>query len=172
MISLSSYATHNRAGEIVYKRIEGQKYEITIITYTEINNDNADRPELGINYGDGTGIDSIKRTKKIPGFIDANIQLNEYKTTHTYPGYGKYTISMLDPNRNGDVINIPNSIDEMFYIESVINTNVDECSKVYQLTHLHKRLENRCYNRTGVNSYHLSCWSLYETSKINLSHFF
>ena len=35
---------------------------------------------------------------------------------------------MLDPNRNGDVINIPNSIDEMFYIETVINTNIEATS--------------------------------------------
>ena len=89
LASFLANATHNRAGEIVYKRIEGLKYEIKIITYTEINNQNADRPELGIYYGDGTGLDSIKRTKKVVGFMGyANIQLNEYKTTHIYPAQG------------------------------------------------------------------------------------
>ncbi|MEQ8520874.1 MAG: gliding motility-associated C-terminal domain-containing protein [Vicingaceae bacterium] len=118
----ASYATHNRAGEIVYKRIEGFKFEIQIITYTEIGPSNADRPELGIDYGDGSGLDSISRTSKITPFLGrSDIQKNIYRTEHTFPGAGKYVISMLDPNRNGEVINIPNSIDEMFYIESTLN---------------------------------------------------
>ena len=122
LLGISASATHNRAGEIVYKRIEQFKYEITIYTYTEIGNSNADRPELGIDYGDGSGIDSIARTKTISPFLGRNdIQKNIYPTTHIFPGPGKYTISMLDPNRNADVVNIPNSVDEMFYIESTLN---------------------------------------------------
>ena len=120
-----AWATHNRAGEIIYKRIEGYKFEIQVITYTEVGLDHADRPELGVNYGDGSGIDSILRTSEDFIFPDhPDIKRNIYKTTHTFPGPGNYTISMLDPNRNGEVVNIPNSIDEMFYIESTLNISL------------------------------------------------
>ncbi len=40
--------------------------------------------------------------------------------THNYPGPGNYKISMEDPNRNAGVINIPNSVNQVFYIESFL----------------------------------------------------
>lgn len=52
--------------------------------------------------------------------LNATVKLNEYITTHTYAGPGNYIISMEDPNRNNGVINIPNSINQSFYIESLL----------------------------------------------------
>ena len=125
LILSQAWATHNRAGEIIYKRLEKYKFEIQVITYTETGQNNADRQELGVDYGDGTGIDSIPRTTKNDDFLGyKDIRQNIYKTTHTFPGPGEYKVSMLDPNRNGQVVNIPNSIDEMFYIESIINISL------------------------------------------------
>lgn len=120
--SIPAFSTHNRAGEIIYQKLPGtsHKYRFTIITYTEINNGNADRPELAISFGDG-GTDSIKRTSKSTYPGRANIQRNEYETEHTYSGPGKYKIWVEDPNRNGGVINIPNSINTIFYIESELS---------------------------------------------------
>ncbi|MFT5844407.1 MAG: gliding motility-associated-like protein, partial [Saprospiraceae bacterium] len=39
---------------------------------------------------------------------------------HTYPGSGSYIISMEDPNRNGGVINMDESISQVFYIEALL----------------------------------------------------
>ena len=35
MLAASSWATHNKAGEITYKRLSGLTYQITITTYTD-----------------------------------------------------------------------------------------------------------------------------------------
>lgn len=115
----SSFATHNRAGEITYRHISGTTYEIKIITCTKTSVD-ADREWLQINWGDiptGTILDSLQRDS-IVLFSDFDAQRNVYIGTHTYPGPAVYTISVLDPNRNSGVVNILGSVDVPFCIES------------------------------------------------------
>ncbi len=116
-----SLATHNRAGEISFKQIGVNQYEITLVTYTRIETD-ADRPVIEINWGDGS-IDSLIRSEGFPEFIAADINKNEYKSIHTFPGPGNYTVYLEDPNRNAEINNIPNSVNVPFYIESQIVIN-------------------------------------------------
>ena len=61
-----AFATHNRAGEITYTHVAGFTYEFTITTYTKVSgaSADADRPRLGISWGDGT-FDSINRTSEV-----------------------------------------------------------------------------------------------------------
>ncbi|MBI35254.1 MAG: hypothetical protein CMP67_07820 [Flavobacteriales bacterium] len=120
-ISSIALATHNRAGEISFRQVGINEYEITLITYTRIETD-ADRPVIEINWGDGT-IDSLSRSEGFPQFIAFDINKNEYKSTHTFPGPGTYNVSLEDPNRNADISNIPNSVNVPFYIESQIIIN-------------------------------------------------
>ena len=54
------YATHNRAGEITYRKISNLFYEVKIVTYTKSSSP-ADRPELEFWWGDGTR-DTIPRS--------------------------------------------------------------------------------------------------------------
>ena len=116
---LSVYATHERAGEITYRHISGLTYEFTITTYT-YSPSPADRPQLSIDWGDGTG-EIVQR--KIKDYLGNDIQHNTYVATHTYVAVGTYIISMEDPNRNGGIINIPNSVDKPFYIQSTLIIN-------------------------------------------------
>lgn len=111
---LNLMATHNRAGEITFKHISGYTYQITILTYT-YSPSPADRPSLDVNWGDGTS-SIINRTTKT--FIGNLTNRNIYIGTHTYSGPGSFMISMEDPNRNGGVINIINSINASFYLET------------------------------------------------------
>ena len=122
----SSFATHNKGGEITYRHLSGLTYEIKIITYTHTTGVSiqADRPVLdSISFGDNS-IASFDRT----GFIDLsgdpnapdNIRVNTYIHTHAYPGEGQYTISMSDPNRNEGVLNIPNSVNVPFSVQTDI----------------------------------------------------
>jgi hypothetical protein len=126
---LTSKATHNRAGEITYKWISGYTYQIKITTYTNIGSGNiADRCEDTLYFGDGSRATVLRSngplgpcspaTNGVP--ISSIIKLNEYVTTHTYSGPGNYLLSMEDPNRNANVINIPNSVNQVFYIESYL----------------------------------------------------
>lgn len=116
-------ATHNRAGEIVYRHLSGFTYEATIITYTKESSVAADRDSLEIVWGDGTR-DTLARTNGGGNgvYIGNDIKYNEYTGVHTYPGMGAYVLSMTDPNRISDIININggNSVNEPFYIEDTL----------------------------------------------------
>lgn len=117
--SLGAFATHERAGEITYRHIEGYTYEVTILTYTYAPSP-ADRPELEILWGDGTAsilprVDSINLTNLI--------RKNIYIGQHTYSGQGTYILSMEDPNRNAGILNIPNSVNIPFYIQTQLVIN-------------------------------------------------
>jgi hypothetical protein len=53
LLSLSAFATHQRAGEITFRYVSGLTYEITIVSYSYAPSP-ADRNELEILWGDGT----------------------------------------------------------------------------------------------------------------------
>ncbi len=114
----SVFATHNRAGEITYKHISGFTYQITVRTYTKISAP-ADRPWLPIYWGDATPRDSLERTGNV-FYTDKDAKENFYTKVHTYPGPGLYAICVSDPNRNGGVLNIINSIQVQFSIQTIL----------------------------------------------------
>jgi gliding motility-associated-like protein len=118
-VSSVSFATHMRAGEITYVWKGGLTYEITILTYTYTPS-LADRPEYEISWGDGT-TSIIPRIQKIN--LPNDISKNNYVGEHTYPGPDTYIISLEDPNRNGGVKNIPNSINVPFYVQTTLIIN-------------------------------------------------
>lgn len=135
-IFVNAFATHNRAGEITFKHISGYTYEITVTTIT-YSPSTADRNELEVSWGDGTtstvarvngpggynvaGIYCLHLGENIAGYKD--VQLNKYTTTHSYSGTGTFIISVEDPNRNYGVMNIPNSVNVPFYIETLLMIN-------------------------------------------------
>lgn len=108
--SLSLYATHNRAGEITYTHVADLTYEFTITTYTDPNS-LADRDALYIDWGDGTG-DTLFRNS-IETLTDY-IQKNEYIGQHSFSGAGEFVISMVDPNRVENILNIDGSVNVPF----------------------------------------------------------
>ncbi len=154
-------ATHNRAGEITYKWLYGYTYEIKIITYTNIGSANlADRCEDTLYFGDGPNSRAIvprsngsssslcSGSAKDGVPLSTFIKVNEYVTTHTYPGPGNYKMSMTDPNRNAGVINIPNSVNQVFYIESylVISTFLGpNSSPVLSFPPIDKGCTGKCF---------------------------
>ncbi|MEZ5198443.1 MAG: hypothetical protein R2764_19280 [Bacteroidales bacterium] len=62
-MTINAFATHERAGEIIYKHIDELTYEVTIITYTYAPS-LADRKELEIMWGDETS-SILPRVEKI-----------------------------------------------------------------------------------------------------------
>lgn len=125
------YATHNRAGEISYvsEPLPGQpyRYRITVTTYTKYGNpdsDAADRDSLEVSFGDGSDLALAPRINGNGQIIDPQqgIKKNIYQITHTYSSPFNYVISMQDPNRVSDIINIQfgNSVNIPFYIQDTI----------------------------------------------------
>lgn len=123
LFALEADATHNRAGEITYRHLGGFQYEATIITYTKASSP-ADRPSVGINWGDGI-VDTILRVNGsgLGELVADDIKKNVYIGIHTYPGPAVYTLSFEDPNRNGGVVNIPNSVNIPFYVSTQLIIN-------------------------------------------------
>ena len=128
--SMALYATHNRAGEIVYKHISGYRYKLIIYTYCNTLTE-ADRDELELDCGDGTDKEVLKRVSET--FLDdgsmfsgplvnrhAPIKKNIYEGYHTFSGPGVYTLFMEDPNRNEGVDNIPNSVAVVFSLKTTL----------------------------------------------------
>jgi gliding motility-associated-like protein len=115
----NGWATHNRAGEITYVQLSDLSFEITITTYTYTLS-YADRPQLEISWGDNTSsiADRIS-ILYLPNYYKRNI----YKITHTYPGPGVYKLVVQDPNRNANIINIPNSVNVVFSISTTLIVN-------------------------------------------------
>ncbi len=145
----SAFATHERAGEIIYTHINGLTYEFRIITYTYAPSP-ADRPELEIQWGDGTS-EIIPRVVKID--LTPEIRRNEYVGQHTYAsgGGGAFKISVEDPNRNYGIVNIPNSVNIPFYIETelVINPFLGANNSVVLLN---PPLDYGCVNRLYIHN--------------------
>jgi gliding motility-associated-like protein len=153
-IAFSGSATHNRAGEITYK-CNGNTYTITLVTYTADGDNIADRCQDTIYFGDGTsavvprsngplGTTDCGNNTHLGEILAPNFKKNVFVVIHTYPGPGCFTIKMFDRNRNSGVINIPNSVNQPFYLESMICTNAfGGCNNSVQLTV--PPLDKACY---------------------------
>ncbi len=119
-------ATHNRAGEIVYRKLPGNtfRYEITIITYSDITSSAyRDSLTLKIYYcPDGTvPLDTIVIQKSSVQGIVGDVVRTEYRLdSYTFPGPGCYRLAMFDPNRVAGIKNISASVEVPFYIEDTL----------------------------------------------------
>ena len=133
-----SFATHNRAGEITYTQVGSSPFtfEFTLTTYTNVGPTvQADRCELTFYFGDGDSC-TASRINGPSGSCQGNAKMGEiivqasgqqggikkniYKCVHTYTGGGIFTVSVSDPNRNDGIINIPNSVNVPFYVQTVV----------------------------------------------------
>ena len=117
------------AGDITYKWLFGYTYQIKYTSYT--NNVSPDDYCTidSVCFGDGTN-GSLTRINGPMAFcaapardgvaISPSIKMNEYITTHTYPGPGNYKMCFLQPNRNPGIINMANSVNQTISFESLL----------------------------------------------------
>lgn len=113
---LPAYATHQKAAEMFVEHVTGYTYRAILLTYT-FTQSPVDRPEIEINWGDGTS-SIVSRLRE--EYLENDTKLNYYTAEHTYSGPGSYVLFMEDPNRNSGVINIPNSVLTSMYISTSI----------------------------------------------------
>ena len=128
LVSTVCHATHNRAGQILYKHISGNTYEFTVTTFT-YSPSPADRYELEASWGDNhtSTIYRVNGTQDRYGYtgelMPDNYKKNIYIARHIFPGPGRYTIIVADPNRNDGVENIPNSVGVVFCVKTTLMIN-------------------------------------------------
>jgi hypothetical protein len=121
---LFALATHLRAGEITVERSNctALTFQITITVYTNTGSD----IQFGggiLDFGDGTPTvepPNIPNQTRPDLGTGTGIGYVSYSVPHTYSTYGSYTISYVEPNRNGGILNMLNSVETTFYIETVI----------------------------------------------------
>jgi gliding motility-associated-like protein len=152
LIGSTALATHNRAGEILYKRIapfvqtsNGQSFQVyhyafTVIMYTNDGSNIADRCEQTLHFGDGDSTTASRANGatytcdcggQVPcgeiiyddPVINYKVKKNIYYFDHYYAGPGNFTVWLSDPMRNEGVINMWNSVNQPFYIESYLSIN-------------------------------------------------
>jgi len=118
------FATHYRAGEISYKHISGFTYEITVVTYTKASSIDADSDTINVKWGDGTSSTVYRDDPIVINLSD--LKINTFRKRHTYSGPSTYTISIEDQNRNGGIVNIPESDQIPFYVETILTISPQE----------------------------------------------
>ncbi len=113
------FASHNRAGEITYQQIGPLTIRMTVTTYTKESSIGADRDSLEIFWGDGLR-EWVRRANGNGQSLENDVKLNKYIAEHTYPGRSSFTISFIDPNRSGNILNInyPRSEDIKFFLST------------------------------------------------------
>jgi len=115
-------ASHNRAGEITYVQTDDLTIEATITIYAKVSSP-IDRDTLLICWGDGD-CEWIWRVNGNGEVLPNDTKKNQYVGSHTYAGFGHYVLSMTDPNRNADILNVnpppANSEFVPFHIETTV----------------------------------------------------
>ncbi|TVP44750.1 MAG: gliding motility-associated C-terminal domain-containing protein [Mongoliibacter sp.] len=118
----NSYATHIRAGEIIAERVSttALTYKITVVGYTDTRSTVVLGPG-DINFGDGreTRLNTEFEFQTVEQ-LGNNIEKTTFVIEHTYQGPGQYTIWFREFNRNANTLNMDNSVDTPFYVETMI----------------------------------------------------
>ncbi|MDO8965952.1 gliding motility-associated C-terminal domain-containing protein [Algoriphagus sp.] len=120
----AAFATHIRAGEIIAERISVQTltYRITVVGYTDTRSSVIFGPGT-INFGDGRVVEGLNTQSdfSLVENLGDQIEKNTFVITHTFQGPGKYKIRFQEFNRNDLTLNMDNSVDTPFYVETEIN---------------------------------------------------
>jgi hypothetical protein len=123
----TTWATHLRAGEITVTRdnCSALTFTIKVTVYIDLTSPvkfgGPEKDGLDVlDFGDGKR-KIIPEQPTIPRpDLGENIGIAEFKWRHTYGGQGTYKISYREPNRNPNVVNMINSVETTFYIETEI----------------------------------------------------
>lgn len=119
-------ATHLRAGEITVERVDcvSLTFRITVTVYTNTSSSvlfggNAGEEDI-LDFGDGEYV-LVPETQNIPRLdLGPNVGTASYTVLHTYAGNRKYVVSYREPNRNEGVLNMDNSVNTRFYLETEV----------------------------------------------------
>jgi hypothetical protein len=126
---IEAFATHLRAGQITVKRLSGRTVSVTVTVYTDTDCVGECILFGGsldvLDFGDNTSV-LVPETpnKPLDPFV-FGVGYASYTKTHTYGSNGRYTISYLEPNRNEGVLNMDNSRETTFYLETQIDLSVN-----------------------------------------------
>ena len=129
-ISIPSAATHIRAGEITVQRLNCQSKTVVVFITGYVDLIDGQVPFGGgaIDFGDGSEpIENIREDSRVTIIFDEQpidggngVGITRFRVEHTYSGNSIYVISYKEHNRNEGIVNMDNSVETPFYVETVI----------------------------------------------------
>lgn len=118
------YGTHLKGGYITYKHLNGLTYEITITAYADTDSPVLFGSNGTIDFGDGTTEQLLNNGSDDNWISRQRISDESWKyelsRVHTFPGQNSYTISFQELYRNEGILNIDNSEDTPFFVETTL----------------------------------------------------
>jgi len=122
--SFKANATHLRAGDITLVRLSCSSYQYTIILHVYTKWSTPVKFGGGtLNFGDGskpTITDARPNPPEIAQTDDGGVGEVIYPVNHTFPGPGVYTITYYEQNRNSGILNMDNSVETPFFLQTQI----------------------------------------------------
>ncbi len=129
-------ASHLRAGQITVVRsaCNTRLVFITITVYTNTGSDVKFGEDGVLSFGDNTPSLVIEAIDSDPQpQLGPFIGIASKTVAHTYSGNGNYLISYVEPNRNGGVLNMFDSFNTTFYLETYFSLATGGCNNSPQL---------------------------------------
>jgi Secretion system C-terminal sorting domain len=120
-ISFSSQATHIRCGHIALRLVNGLTYEVKLTIYTNIGSP-VKVSDGTLDFGDGStphNLPTIENT--IRPDLGSGVGIVEYSINHTFPKSGYYIITYQERNLHAGILNVANSVNTKFYLETRVN---------------------------------------------------
>jgi gliding motility-associated-like protein len=129
LLPTAAHATHLRAGDIQAKvDTTPTRNPNRIFFKLTLYRDPRFVPQntVRIYYGDGKTSDldvagGIPKASEVQ--VSPTASVITFYFEHTYPGSGRYTASMVEANRVAGVVNIPNSVNQTFYISTTLTVD-------------------------------------------------
>ncbi len=125
----TAHATHLRAGQITAVRDATRPseyaYIFTLTLYRDTQGVPQDQAEIVIGPVDNSEVDArITSPANSPRrLVGTNIEEITYTFNYTFSGQGEFKISFTEEFRNEGVVNMTNSVNTPFYLETIIFAN-------------------------------------------------
>ncbi|CAA9321754.1 MAG: hypothetical protein AVDCRST_MAG56-6978 [uncultured Cytophagales bacterium] len=122
-------ASHIRAGQITAQRLPGSTnpltYQFTLVLYRDTGGVDQLRATLDMGVSDGSRAGNVALTSDLASRVAlgayARTEVLTYFFVYTYPGNGSYTVSFTEEFRNELVVNMFNSANTPFHLETSFN---------------------------------------------------
>jgi|GEM_PF-1960184 hypothetical protein len=163
LLPFLSFATHQVSGYIQLRYVDGTTFQAIVVDYTNgdsvnsgVCNTLADRDTIRIHWGDGTS-SLVYRSNGVidpAGYPGGNMvcecrKVSYYSGQHTFPSIGNYRIWVDDDDRLYNIVNIPGSVSDDFYIYNTITvnsfTNVDSLPVIANVLTCANACVGHCY---------------------------
>ena len=162
LVGASASATHIRAGEITVERVNCQSktFIIYVTGYVDLVGGQVTFGGGELDFGDGseTITDLRGNHSNVTLLIDEQpieggngIGITKFRIEHTYSGNGIYFIKYREANRNDGIVNMDNSVETTFYVESMVRIDGTLGCNMYLPEMLVPPVDFGC---TGVAFYH------------------